>query len=111
MRLKIEITGGLFSDPGEDRTRDLATVILFRLCLRIVEHNQSDKFGMVRREIAAERNDFLTFLVSAVRPNFLRGTSLARDDKAGNCGRRSGAAIAYYAAQAPFRFDPQFGTR
>jgi hypothetical protein len=67
--------------------------------VRIIEHHQTDKLGMFRREIADERNDILPLLVSASGINLLRGSSFARDRKARNGSSGSGAAVTYNAAQ------------
>ena len=71
MRLKIEITRRLFSDARENRTGDQTAVIQFRFSrMRVVQHDQTDKFGMIGRQIASERNDVSALIVAAMRIDF-----------------------------------------
>src|SRR5256885_11201871 len=79
MRLKIEITGGLFGDAGKNWAGNKATVIQLRFCLCVVQDNESDKFRMVSRQVTAERNDILSFFVAAVWIDFLSGAGLSGD--------------------------------
>src|SRR6266536_172842 len=67
--------------------------------MRIIEHDQTDKLRMVRRQIASERDNILPVLISAFRINFLRRSGLARNRKTWNGSGGSGAAIAHYTAQ------------
>ena len=79
MRLKIKIAGGLFGNAGKNRPGNKPAVIQFRFArVRIVQHDESDKLRMIGRQIADERNDILSVVVSAVRIDFLRGSGFAR---------------------------------
>src|SRR5579864_4315236 len=99
MRLKIEISGGLLSNMGKNRTRDCATIILLGFGLRVVQNNESNELRIVGRQITAERNDFFAFFVTPVWSNFLRGAGLARNGEAGNRRGCGGAAIAHDTAK------------
>src|SRR5438309_1578626 len=100
MRLKIQITCRFFRDTCKDWTRYQATIVQFRLArLRVVQHDQTDKFGVIRRQITAERNDVLSPLVTASRVNLLGRPGLACDGETCNGRRSRGAAIAHYPAQ------------
>ena len=73
MRLKIEITRRLLRDARENRSGDLSAIIQFRPArVRIVQHNESDKFRMIGRKITDERNDFLAVFVAAFGIDLLR---------------------------------------
>src|SRR5438105_8229123 len=96
MRLKIEITGGLFGDTGKNRAGNKATVIQLRFCLCVVQDNESDKFRMVSRQVTAERNDILSFFIAAVWIDFLSGAGLSGDYENRNSGGRGGATINDY---------------
>src|SRR5437016_12993527 len=93
MRLKIEITGGLFGDTGKNRAGNKATVIQLRFCLCVVQDNESDKFRMVSRQVTAERNDILSFFIAAVWIDFFSGAGLSGDYETRNSGDRGGANV------------------
>ena len=100
MRLKIEITRRFFRDAGKDRAGHQAAVIQFRFArVRIVQHNEPDKFRMIGRQISDERNDILAVFVAAFGIDFLRRAGFARDRETGNSRGRGGAAIAHDTAQ------------
>src|SRR5437879_12974880 len=101
MRLKIEITGGLFGDAVKNRAGNKATVIQLRFCLCVVQDNESDKFRMVSRQVTAERNDILSFFVAAVWIDFLSGAGLSGDDETRNSGGRRGCPLHAYTAEHP----------
>ena len=55
MRLKIKIAGGLLGNAGKNRPSNEPAVIQFRFArVRIVQHDESDKLRMIRRQIADE---------------------------------------------------------
>ena len=100
MRLKIEITRRFFRDAGKDRTGHQAAIIQFRLArVRIVQHDESDKFRMIGRQISDEGNDVLAVFVAAFGIDFLRRAGFARNGETGNSGGGGGAAIAHDTAQ------------
>src|SRR5215470_3885370 len=100
MRLKIKITGGFFGNSGENWSCNKATVIKLGLaCMRIVQHHQTDKLGMVRWKIPDERNYVLAFLVSTVARDFLCSTCLTGNGKSWNRCGSSRPAIAYNASK------------
>jgi hypothetical protein len=76
--------------------------------VRIIEHHQTDKLGMVRRQIASERNNILPLLVSPSRINLLCGSGFARNRKTGNSSGGSGTAIAYHTPQGITDFSCGF---
>src|SRR5438552_16189327 len=98
MRLKIEITGGLFGDTGKNRAGNKATVIQLRFCLCVVQHNESDTFRMVSRQVTSERNDILSFFIAAARIDFMSGAGLAGGYERRNCCGRGVASITDNAA-------------
>jgi hypothetical protein len=70
----------------------------------VIEHHQTDKFGMVSGQIAGERNDILSLFISASRINLLRGSRFSSNGKARHSGSGRGSAIAYHAAQSVTNF-------
>ena len=67
--------------------------------MRIVQHDETDKFRIFRRQISDEGNDIFAVFVAAFGIDFLRRAGFARDGETGNSGRCGGAAIAHDAAQ------------
>src|SRR5207247_10715729 len=100
MRLKIEIAGGLLRKMGKDRPRDKPAVIQLRFArVRIIDHHETDKLGMLSPKIASERNDVLSLFISASRINFLRGSGFSSNGKTWH-GRGGGcAAVAHDASE------------
>src|ERR1700722_10070851 len=99
MRLKIKVTRSLFGNARENRTGDLAAVILLRLRLRIVQDDESYELRIFSRQVTAERNNFLTLFVTAMWSDLLSGTSFSGDRETGHSRSCRGAAIANHAAQ------------
>ncbi len=100
MRLKIEILGSLFSDPGKDRSCNKPAVVQLRFArLRIVEHHKTDELGTLSRQIADERDDVFSLFISAFGINFLGGPGLPGNSKTRNGRRGRSAAIADYASK------------
>src|SRR6059058_2286871 len=109
MRLKIYIAGRLFRHPGKNWSGDESAVVKLGFAsVRIVEHHQTDKLRMVRRQITSERNNIFSLLVSPSRINLLRGSGFARNRKTGNSSGGSGTAIAYHTAQGVADFSCGF---
>src|SRR5437667_10946364 len=100
MGLKFEIPGSPFGYPEKDRSRNEPAVIqLWFAGVRIVEYHKTDKLRMLGRQIADERNDALSVLISALRIDFLRGRGLAGNRKTWNSSGSRSTAMAYDAAE------------
>jgi len=100
MRLKIKIAGGLLRETGKDRPCYQPAVIQLRFArMRIIEHHETNKLGVLRRKVAGERNDVLSLFISASRINFLRGSGFSSNGKTWH-GRGGGcAAVAHDASE------------
>ena len=98
--LKIEIAGGLLSNPRKNWTGHESTIIQLGLVrMRIVQHDEPDKFWMVSRKITDEGNNILPFFVATFGIDLLGRASFPSNGEAGNSGGGGGAAITHDTAQ------------
>src|SRR5438477_2500475 len=80
---------------GKNRTGHESAVIQLRFgCLGVIQYYQPNKFGVVSRQKSRERNDILSFFVTAVGIYFLRRPGFSCNDEAGGRRRGGGPAVA-----------------
>ena len=109
MRLKIKIAGGFLREPGKDWPRNKPAVIQLgfaRVC--IIEHHQTDKLGMLGRQISSERNDVLSLFISASRINLLRGSRFPGNGKPWHGSGSRCAVIADHSSKRITNFFSSF---
>src|SRR5258707_12525013 len=100
MRLKVKVAGALPGDVEKKSPTTTPAVIQFRFArVRIVQHDEPDKLRVISRQIAGERNDILSVVVSAVRIDLLRCSGFPSNRKPGHSSSGGGSLIADNAAQ------------
>src|SRR3989442_11381503 len=99
MGQRREIAGAFLHKLGKVGPAESPAVIQLRFArVRIIEHHETDKLGMLGRKIASERNDVLSLFISASRINFLRGSGFSSNGKAWHGRGGGGPAVAHDAS-------------
>src|SRR4029453_898852 len=100
MRLKVKSGRALPANVRKNRPSNQPAVVQFGFTrVRIVQHNESDKLGMIGRQIAKKRHYVLPVVVSTVRIDLLRGSGFPGNRKPGHSSGGGGSLVAHNAAQ------------
>src|SRR5262249_61618370 len=106
---KTRLRGSLSPSREKGPPCSKPAVIQLRFArVRIIEHNKTDKLGVLGRKIAGERNNVFSFFISASRINLLCGSGFSSNGKTWHRGCGGGPAIAHDASECITNFSGGF---